>query len=117
MNIVRDIASVLRGLRGLLIMVTNPVDVMTHVAAEVSGLPLSRVIGTGTMLDTARLRQVLGRELDLDPRSIHAQVVGEHGDTEVALFSSARVGGSSLRRWPSWTVERERAAAGDSAIK
>lgn len=109
--VVRDIASALRALRGLLIVVTNPVDVMTQVAAEVSGLPLSRVIGTGTMLDTARLRQVLGRELDLDPRSIHAQVVGEHGDSEVALFSTASVGGSSLRHWPGWTPERERAAA------
>ncbi len=109
--VVRDIAYALRGLRGLLIVVTNPVDVMTHVAAEVSGLPLSRVIGTGTMLDTARLRQVLGRELDLEPRTIHAQIVGEHGDSEVALFSSARVGGTALRRWPGWTTAREHAVA------
>ena len=111
--VVRDIATALRGLRGLVIVVTNPVDVMTQVAAEVSGLPLSRVIGTGTMLDTARLRQVLGRELDLDPRTIHAQVVGEHGDSEVPLFSSARVGGTALRGWPGWTPAREHDVAGE----
>jgi L-lactate dehydrogenase len=109
--IVREIAGALRGLRGLLVVVTNPVDVLTQVAAEASGLPLARVIGTGTMLDTARLRQVLGRELALDPRSIHAQVVGEHGDSEVALWSSARIGGMPLRRRPGWKAERERAVA------
>jgi L-lactate dehydrogenase len=88
-------------------IVTNPVDVMTYVAQAASGLPPERVIGTGTMLDTARLRQVLGRELELDPRSIHAQVVGEHGDSEVVLWSGTRVGGVPLRRWPGWTAERE----------
>jgi len=109
--IVRAIASGLKGLNGLLIVVTNPVDVMTHVAAKASGLPLSRVLGTGTMLDTARLRQILGRELDLDPRSIHAHVLGEHGDSEVVPWSGARIGGVPLRRWPSWGPERELAVA------
>ncbi|MBC7172478.1 MAG: hypothetical protein H5U40_08640 [Polyangiaceae bacterium] len=83
--IVGAIASELKELRGLLIVVTNPVDVMTQIAAEASGLPVERVIGTGTMLDTARLRQVLGREVGIEPRSIHAQVIGEHGDSEVVL--------------------------------
>lgn len=59
------------------------------------------------MLDTARLRQVLGRELDLGPRAIHAHVVGEHGDSEVVLWSAARVGGVALRRWPGWTRDKE----------
>ena len=109
--IVHDVAARLRGMRGLLVIVTNPVDVMTQVAAEASGLPYARVIGTGTMLDTARLRATLGRTLDIEPRSIHAQVVGEHGDSEVVLWSSARLGGVPLRDWPGWTRDRERAIA------
>ena len=107
----RDIGSRLRGYRGLVVVVTNPVDVLTWVITESSGLPPERVIGTGTMLDTARLRQMLGEELDVDPHSIHAQVVGEHGDSEVVLWSSASVGGTALRRWPGWTAERERPIA------
>ena len=105
--ILRDIGTRLRDYRGLVIMVTNPVDVLTWVVAESSGLPPERVIGTGTMLDTARLRQVVGAELGLDPRSVHAQVVGEHGDSEVVLWSSAHVGGTPVRRWPGWKAERE----------
>lgn len=110
-TIVHDIAARLQGMRGLLVIVTNPVDVMTQVAAEASGLPLARVIGTGTMLDTARLRATLGRTLHIEPRSIHAQVVGEHGDSEVVLWSSARLGGLPLRSWPGWTRDEERAIA------
>lgn len=110
-GLTREIATELRGLKGLLVMVTNPVDVLTHVAAEASGLPLSRVLGTGTMLDTARLRQVLGRELALEPRSIHAQVVGEHGDSEVVLWAGATIGGVHLRDWRGWSPQREQAVA------
>lgn len=105
--IVRSIATRLTGMRGLVVVVTNPVDIMTHVATEASGLPPARVIGTGTMLDTARLRHVLGRELRIEPRSIHAHVVGEHGDSEVVLWSTACVGGVALRHWAGWTAERE----------
>ena len=105
------LARPLRDYRGLVVVVTNPVDVLTYVVAESSGLPPERVIGTGTMLDTARLRQVLGRELALDPRSVHAQVVGEHGDSEVVLWSSASVGGTPLRSWPGWSQSRERPIA------
>lgn len=97
----------LRGARGLLVVVTNPVDVLTRVLADASGLPPERVIGTGTMLDTARLRQMLSAELGLDPRSIHAQVVGEHGDSEVVLWSGARVGGVPLADWPGWDPARQ----------
>jgi L-lactate dehydrogenase len=110
-SIVRGIAGRLAGLRGVLVIVTNPVDVMTYVAADASGLPAARVIGTGTMLDTARLRHVLGRELRLDPRAVHAHVVGEHGDSEVVLWSAARVGGVPLRRWPGWVRQKEPALA------
>jgi L-lactate dehydrogenase len=110
-TIVRGIAERLTRLAGLLVIVTNPVDIITRVATEASGLPPARVIGTGTMLDTARLRHVLGRELALDSRSIHAHVVGEHGDSEVVLWSAARVGGVALRHWPGWTPEKEPALA------
>lgn len=103
----RDLGRGLRGYAGLVIVVTNPVDVLTYVMAESSGLPPERVIGTGTMLDTARLRHMLGEELRLDPRSVHAQVVGEHGDSEVVLWSSAQVGGTALREWPGWSTGRE----------
>ena len=109
--IVHDISARLTGMRGILIVVTNPVDVMTYVAANASGLPPTRVIGTGTMLDTTRLRQTLGRELNLDPRAVHAHVVGEHGDSEVVLWSKATVGGVALRHWPGWTREKEQALA------
>lgn len=111
--IIQSIASRLSSLEGLLVVVTNPVDVMTQIATEASGLPASRVIGTGTMLDTARLRHALGRELGIEPRSIHAQVVGEHGDSEVVLWSGARVGGVAVRHWPGWTREREMSVAGE----
>lgn len=106
-NIVAAIAAGLRKLRGLLVIVTNPVDVMTYVAQKASGLPAARVIGTGTMLDTARLRHALGRELALEPRSVHAQVLGEHGDSEVVLWSGAHVGGVPLHRFPGWSTRRE----------
>jgi L-lactate dehydrogenase len=110
--ILRDIGARLRGYRGIAVVVTNPVDVLTYVLAESSGIPPERVIGTGTMLDSARLRQVLGRELRLDPRSVHAQVLGEHGDSEVIVWSGAHVGGTPLRDWPGWsTADEERVAA------
>jgi L-lactate dehydrogenase len=105
--VARDLGARLAKTRGIVVMVTNPVDVMTQLVVEASGLPPTRVIGTGTMLDTARLRHVLGRTLDLDPRSIHAQVVGEHGDSEVVLWSSAEVGGRRLRDVPGWDAGRE----------
>jgi L-lactate dehydrogenase len=110
-RILREVGDSLRGYRGIVIVVTNPVDVLTWVVADASGLPPERVIGTGTMLDTARLRQSLGEELRIDPHSIHASVVGEHGDSEVVLWSTAHVGGTPLRRWPGWSRERERPIA------
>jgi L-lactate dehydrogenase len=105
--IARDIGARLAGTRGVIVVVTNPVDILTQLVVEASGLPPSRVIGTGTMLDTARLRQVLGRELRLEPRSIHAYVIGEHGDSEVVLWSSTEIGGRRLRTVPSWDRDRE----------
>lgn len=101
-GVIRQICGELRGARGLLVILTNPVDVLTRVAVEASGLPPARVIGTGTMLDTARLRQMLGARLGLEPRSIHAQVLGEHGDSSVVAWSGATIGGVALRSWVGW---------------
>jgi L-lactate dehydrogenase len=103
----RSIGATLRGYGGLIVVVSNPVDVLTQVIRDSSGLPQERVIGTGTMLDTARLRHLIGGELRIDPRSVHAQVVGEHGDSEVVLWSSAQAGGLPLRRWAGWDSGRE----------
>ncbi|MEO1091879.1 MAG: L-lactate dehydrogenase [Pseudomonadota bacterium] len=76
----------------LLIVATNPVDIMTEVATRLSGLPPSRVIGTGTILDTARFRALLARHLQVSPESVHAYVLGEHGDSEVLCWSVATIG-------------------------
>ena len=106
-RIVADIGQRLTGFAGTVVMVTNPVDVLTGVMQQASGLPPERVLGTGTMLDTARLRQILGHELGVAPQSIHAQVVGEHGDSEVVLWHSAQVGGVPVRQWPGWRAATE----------
>ena len=106
-RVVADIGRGLAGFGGIVVLVTNPVDVLTQVMTEASGLPPERVLGTGTMLDTARLRQMLGRQLNLATNSVHAQVVGEHGDSEVVLWSGARVGGMALRAWPGWDAGNE----------
>jgi L-lactate dehydrogenase len=102
-RVVADIGHQLAGFAGTIVLVTNPVDVLTQVMTEASGLPPGRVLGTGTMLDTARLRQMLGQSLNLAANSIHAQVVGEHGDSEVVLWSGALVGGVPLADWPGWS--------------
>lgn len=80
----------------LVLLVTNPVDVITFVAQEISGLPHDRVIGSGTVLDTSRLRHLLAERLGVAVTSVHGLVVGEHGDSEVVLWSSATVGGTPL---------------------
>src|SRR5262249_38708132 len=90
-----------------IVVVANPVDVLTQVMTEATGLPPGRVLGTGTMLDSARFRQVLGRTLGVDPRSVHAQIVGEHGDSQIPLWAGARVGGVPLRKWPNWDQSGE----------
>ncbi|OCW57937.1 L-lactate dehydrogenase [Hoeflea olei] len=76
----------------ILLIATNPVDVMTFAAQRISGLPAERVIGSGTILDTARMRSLLGDHLGIAPTSIHAYVLGEHGDSEVPVWSSAMAG-------------------------
>lgn len=76
----------------ILLVASNPVDVMTQISTRISGLPATRVIGSGTILDTARFRALLGAHLGVSPRSMHAFVLGEHGDSEVLAWSSARSG-------------------------
>ena len=85
-----------RQCEGILLIVSNPVDILTYVALKLSGLPASRVIGSGTVLDTARLKFLLGQHLDVDSRSVHAFIIGEHGDSELAVWSSANVSGIEL---------------------
>lgn len=93
-SIIPEIAK--RNFAGILLVVSNPVDILTQVAVKLSGLPENRVIGSGTVLDTARLRNALGEHLEVDSRSVHAFIVGEHGDSEVVVWSSANVSGVPL---------------------
>jgi L-lactate dehydrogenase len=81
----------------LLLAVSNPVDVITQVVTKLSGLSPAKVIGSGTILDTARFRALLGEHLGVAPVSVHGYVLGEHGDSEVLVWSSAKVGGVSIR--------------------
>lgn len=81
------------GFRGVLLVASNPVDLMAHLAFKASGLPAARVIGTGTLLDSSRLRQALAARFDVAPGAIDGLVIGEHGDSEVAAFSAVRIAG------------------------
>jgi L-lactate dehydrogenase len=81
---------------GILLIATNPVDVLTYAAWKQSGLPAQRVIGSGTVLDTARFRYLLSQHFGVDARSVHAWIIGEHGDSEVPVWSSANVAGMRL---------------------
>jgi L-lactate dehydrogenase len=83
----------------VIVVATNPVDIMTHLTAQIArehGVQPSRILGSGTTLDTARFRALVGRQLGVDSRHIHAYVVGEHGDSEVLVWSSVSVGGIPL---------------------
>lgn len=82
---------------GIILMVANPVDILTYAALKISGLPENRVIGSGTVLDTARLKYEMGELLEVDSRGVHAFIVGEHGDSEIAAWSSANISGVPLR--------------------
>jgi L-lactate dehydrogenase len=81
----------------ILIIATNPVDILTYVSQKLSSRAPHRIIGTGTLLDTARFRALLGRYYDVDPRSVHAYILGEHGDSEVPIWSQANIGGKPLK--------------------
>lgn len=90
-QIIPEIAK--RNCKGILLIVSNPVDILTYVAIKLSGFEENRVIGSGTVLDTARLKYELGEHLGVDSRTVHAFIIGEHGDSEIAAWSSANVSG------------------------
>jgi len=96
-SIIPEIAK--RNFQGILLIVANPVDILTQVALKLSGFPENRVIGSGTVLDTARLKYELGEHLQVDSRSVHAFIIGEHGDSEIAAWSSANISGIELDRF------------------
>ncbi len=90
-TIIPEIAD--RHYKGILLVVSNPVDILTYATLKISGFPKNHVIGSGTVLDTSRLKHLLGNHLGVDSRSVHAFIIGEHGDSEIAAFSSANVSG------------------------
>lgn len=102
-GIVREIVGKLKAEKfdGILIVTTNPVDILAQVAQAESGLPARRVISTGTLIDTARLRVMLAEKLGIEPHAVDAYIIGEHGDSEIANWSGARVAGLPLAKFPS----------------
>ena len=88
-----------RNREAVLLIVSNPVDVLTYAALKLSGFPEHRVLGSGTVLDSARLKYLLSQHLEVDSRSVHAFVIGEHGDSEVAVWSGANVSGVALNHF------------------
>lgn len=105
LDLVQKNAAIFRGIvpeiarhnpAGILLVATNPVDVLTYAALRLAGLPPARVIGSGTILDTARFRYLLSQHFGVDPRSVHAVIIGEHGDTEVPVWSLANIAGLRL---------------------
>lgn len=108
LDLVRKNVSILRSIvpeivkynrEAILLMVTNPVDILTWATQKLSGLPPQQVIGSGTVLDTARLKYLLGEHLRVDSRSVHAVIIGEHGDSELAVWSGANVSGVELNHF------------------
>ena len=97
-----------RNYKGILLIVSNPVDIMTYTALKSSGLPSNQVFGSGTVLDTARLKYLLGEHLGVDARSVHAFILGEHGDSEIAAFSSANVSGIELKKFCDFACKTDR---------
>ena len=96
-SVIPEIAK--RGCAGILLIVANPVDILTYTAVKLSGFPEHRVFGSGTVLDSARLKYLLGEHLSVDSRSVHAFIIGEHGDSEIAAWSSANVSGVPLHNF------------------
>lgn len=86
----------------ILLLVSNPVDILTYAALKITGLPPQRVLGSGTVLDSSRFRYLIGEHCLVEPRNIHAYVVGEHGDSEVPLWSRANIAGLSIENFCCW---------------
>jgi L-lactate dehydrogenase len=84
---------------GIMLIATNPVDILTYISVKESGSPESKVIGSGTILDTSRFRYLLGQHYGVDARSVHAYIVGEHGDSEIPVWSLANIGGIRLQEF------------------
>lgn len=97
-GIIKEVAAKIMdsGFDGVLVVASNPVDVLTQCAWKASDLPSNRVVGTGTTLDTTRFRKEIAAKLQIDPRSIHGYIIGEHGDSEVAVWSHTTVGGKPI---------------------
>jgi len=107
-NVIGEIATV--NPEGIILVATNPVDVLTYAAYKISGLSRRRVFGSGTILDTARFRTLLANHFDVDPRSLHAHIIGEHGDSEVPVWSLANIAGVRLadlggEGWPKYEAK------------
>lgn len=98
-TIMKDITSHIMavGFDGLILLASNPVDILTHVVQRESGLPKNRVFGSGTSLDTARLRYEIGNQISIDVRNVHAYILGEHGDSEFVCWSNANIGAKPLK--------------------
>lgn len=96
-GIVDEIVS--NGFQGIFLVATNPVDILSYAVWKFSGFPKERVIGSGTILDTARFRFLLGDYLDVDTRNVHAYIIGEHGDTELPVWSHADIAGRKISDW------------------
>jgi L-lactate dehydrogenase len=95
------------GFDGIFLVATNPVDILTYVTWKESGLPKERVIGSGTVLDSARLRFALGQHFNMDTRNVHAYIIGEHGDTELPVWSRASVGVERLEELPVEKINKD----------
>ena len=105
------------GFNGIFLVATNPVDILSYATWKFSGLPSSQVIGSGTILDTARYRYALGRYLDLAPTSVHAYVIGEHGDTELPVLSAGSAGGVPLQKMLREKVEESSPSGADEIFE
>ena len=115
-DLIPQIAATSRG--GILLIATNPVDALTDYARKLSGFAPNRVVGSGTILDTARLRVLLGDHYGVDPQSVHAYVVGEHGDSQVPVWSAARIAGLSIEEFCRVRgVVYDKAALNDMALR
>lgn len=106
------------GFRGIFLVATNPLDVMTYLTWKYSWLPTSQIIGSGTSLDTSRLRYLVGERLNINPKNIHAYVIGEHGDSEFVPWSNANIGLQNIHRFlDSETLENIRVQVKNAAYE
>lgn len=96
-SVIKDLMA--SGFHGIILVASNPVDIMTYIAMKESGLPTHQVFGSGTVLDSGRLRHILGEKLNVSPRSIHSYIIGEHGDSSIPAFSAATIAGKPLSKY------------------